>query len=183
MVAIIHSSKSLRNALLYNENKVKQKVADFIHAGNYPKDTYLLGFSDKINRMEKLIELNQQTKINSVHISLNFDSRDILNEDILKKISDNYLSDIGFGNQPYLVYKHNDSGHPHIHIVTTNIRSDGSRISLHNLGKNESEKARKSIEQQFRLISAERQKKLQYNLKPVDVKKVQYGKTELNVRS
>ena len=48
MVAIIHNSKSLRNALHYNENKVRQGVAKFIHSANYPKDTELLCFSEKI---------------------------------------------------------------------------------------------------------------------------------------
>lgn len=178
MVAIIHSSKSLRNALHYNENKVRHKVANFIHSGNYPKDTHLLGFSDKINRLERLAGLNQQTKINSLHISLNFDLSDKLDEKKLKEITDWYLKEIGFCAQPYLVYQHNDSGHPHIHIVTTNIRSDGSRISLHNLGRNKSEKARKEIEKEFELKQAQQNHRLDYELKPVNVTKVQYGKAE-----
>ena len=57
MVAIIHNSKSLRNALHYNENKVRQGVAKFIHSANYPKDTELLGFNDKIKPLEKLTAL------------------------------------------------------------------------------------------------------------------------------
>jgi hypothetical protein len=28
------------------------------------------------------------------------------------------MDKIGFGDQPYLVYRHLDAGHPHIHIVT-----------------------------------------------------------------
>lgn len=177
MVAIIHSSKSLRNILNYNENKVKQKVAQLIHSGNYSKDTHLLGFTDKINRLEKLTALNQQAKTNSVHISLNFDSSDKLDTDKLKEIADKYLMQIGFGEQPFLVYQHNDVAHPHIHIVTTNIKCDGSRISLHNLGKNQSEKARKEIENDFMLVNAQQQKR-NYELKAVNVLKVQYGKAE-----
>jgi len=65
---------------------------------------------------------------------------------------------LGFGDQPYLVYKHNDAGHPHIHIVSTNIQKDGSAISLHNIGKNQSEKARKDIEIEYGLVKAENSK-------------------------
>ena len=144
MVAIIHNSKSLRNALHYNENKVRQGVAKFIHSANYPKDTELLGFNDKIKLFEKLTALNQQTKVNSVHVSLNFDTADKLNEELLKEIADVYMNRIGFGEQPYLVYQHNDAGHPHIHIVTTNIKQDGRRIELHNLARNQSMKASKA---------------------------------------
>jgi len=116
MVAIIHNSSSLKNALHYNENKVKQKVAELLHSGNYSKDTELLGFSDKINRLQKLAALNQQTKINCVHVSLNFDPYDKLSEEKLKEIADVYMQKIGFADQPYLVYQHHDAGHPHLHV-------------------------------------------------------------------
>ena len=178
MVAIIHNSGSLRNALHYNENKLRQRVAKCIHSGNYPKDTELLGFSDKINRLERQAKLNQQTKINSVHISLNFDLSDNLDTEKLKEISELYMHKIGFGEQPYLVYEHTDAGHPHIHIVTTNIKNDGRRIELHNLARNQSMKASKEIEKKFQLIIAKNKHRLNYELKPVNVKKVQYGKAE-----
>ena len=178
MVAVIHSSSSIKNALHYNENKARQKVADFIHSANYSKDTEQLGFSDKINRLQKLIALNQQTRVNSVHISLNFDPSDQLSAGILKDIADSYMTGIGFGEQPYLVYQHHDSGHPHIHIVTTNIKGDGKRISLHNLGKSLSEKVRREIENEFKLIKAETKQKPRYDLKPVNVQKILYGKAE-----
>ncbi len=178
MVAIIHNSTSLRNALHYNENKVRQKVANFIHAGNYPKDTELLSFIDKINRLERLTKLNQRAKVNSVHISLNFDLTDDLKKEKLKTIADVYMNKIGFGTQPYLVYQHNDAGHPHIHIVTTNITDEGKRISLYNLARNQSMKASKEIEQRFGLSKATAKLSAKYELKPIDILKVQYGKSD-----
>ncbi len=178
MVAIVHNSGSLRNALHYNENKVKQKVAECIHSANYLKDTELLSLIDKITRMEKLTMLNQQTKINSVHISLNFDPAEKLSKDVLKEIAEVYMQKIGFGEQPYLVYQHHDAGHPHLHIVTTNIKENGKRIELHNLGQNQSMKASKEIEKEFNLVKALSKSRLQYELKPVDAQKVQYGKSE-----
>src|SRR6478735_4447201 len=106
MVAIVHNSGSLRNALHYNENKVKLHNAECIHSANYPKDTEWLSFKDKLNRLEKLTMLNQQTKINSVHISLNFDPSEKLSRELLKEIADLYMIKIGFGEQPFLVYQH-----------------------------------------------------------------------------
>ena len=47
-----------------------------------------------------------------------------------------------------------------------------------NLGRNQSEKARKEIENEFRLVHAQQQQKTEYNLKPVNAQKVQYGKAE-----
>lgn len=178
MVAIVHNSGSIRNALHYNENKVQKSVAECIHSMNYPKDTEQLSVREKLNRLVNQTKLNQRTKINSVHISLNFDSVDKLDTEKLAAIAETYMQGIGFGEQPYLVYQHHDAGHPHIHIVTTNIKSDGKRIGLHNLGSNLSMKVSKQIEKEFGLVEALSKSRENYNLKPVDVYKVQYGKRE-----
>jgi hypothetical protein len=78
------------------------------------------------------------------------------------------MEKIGFGDQPYLVYQHHDSGHPHIHVVTTNIERSGNRIKLHNIGRDKSEPARKAIEKEFGLVIAQRQQQKQVQeLKPV----------------
>lgn len=179
MVAIIKSSGSLRNVLHYNENKLKQNVAQLIHSMNFAKDTEQLGFTDKIGTFQKLTSLNERTKLNAVHISLNFDASEKLDKVTLQKIADTYMQRIGFGNQPYLVYQHHDSGHPHIHLVTTNIQRSGKRIKMQNIGRNQSEKARKEIEKEFNLVQAQReQQKMMYKLKPVNAQKVQYGRSE-----
>jgi hypothetical protein len=88
------------------------------------------------------------------------------------------MQKIGFGNQPYLVYQHNDAGHPHIHIVTTSIQEDGKRIDTFNIGRNQSEKARKEIEIKFHLTRAENKQAVARELKPVNVHKLLYGKAE-----
>lgn len=179
MVAVIHSSSSLRNILNYNEQKVNAGLAVCLEAAEYPKDVCDLNFCQKLSRLEKLTELNQQTKVNSVHISLNFDSSEQLSEDRLREIAAVYMYKIGFAGQPYLLYQHNDAGHPHVHLVTTNIKPDGRRIELHNLGRNQSEKARRKIEIDFGLVKAEESRQREaYRLKPVDPRKVVYGRVE-----
>ena len=178
MVAVIHASSSLRNALNYNEQKVKEQVATCLAAVNYPKDVQDLTFNQKLVRLQNQADINIKTKVNSVHISLNFDPSEKLSDDKLKEISDTYLQKIGFANQPYLLYQHNDAGHPHVHIVTTNIKADGTRIELHNLGKIKSEKARKEIENDYNLVKAEDMKAKPYELKSAYTQKVQYGKAD-----
>jgi hypothetical protein len=179
MVAVIHSSSSLRNILNYNEQKVKTGAARCLEAAYYPKEAANLTFNQKLLRLEKLTELNQRTKVNSVHISLNFDPSEQLGAEKLKRISQDYLERIGFVGQPYLLYEHMDSGHPHLHIVTTNIKPDGARIALHNLGKNQSEEARRAIEKVYGLVEANKSALREtYRLKPVDARRVSYGKAE-----
>jgi hypothetical protein len=158
MVARINTVKSISKALNYNEQKVANGKAECITASGFIKDINTLNFYDKLRHFERLISLNERATINTLHVSLNFDSSDKINTEKLQAIAREYMERIGFGNQPYVVYRHDDASHPHIHIVTTNIQSDGSRISLHNIGKNQSEKARKEIEIEFGLIKAESSK-------------------------
>jgi len=177
MVAKIKSGKSLIGALNYNENKVKQQKAILIEAAKYLKDKEDLSFNDKLFRLTDLAGMNQRSKTNTVHISLNFPNGENLGDETLREIVKDYLHGVGFATQPYLVYRHEDAGHPHIHIVSTNIKRDGERISLHYLGQNESEKTRKAIEIKYGLTRAEDQAKQKPDLK-ADIEVAEYGKAE-----
>ncbi len=177
MVAKITIPNSIKRALNYNEQKMKEGVAECIYAHNFLKDAEQLNFYEKLNRFEKLISLNKRASTNTVHVSLNFGANEKIEKDRLVEIASGYMSKIGFAEQPYLVYQHLDAGHPHIHIVTTNIQKDGKRISLHNLGRNESTKARKEIEIVYNLVKAEDQKKRSDEIKPLNAQRVHYGRS------
>lgn len=179
MVAIINTGHSIRSIFTYNENKVKQGVAECIGEGNYPVDIENMSTVIKLNRLLRQAALNENVSRNSVHISLNFDlSESFLDTAKLMEIAKVYMEGIGFGQQPYLVYRHHDSGHPHIHIVSIKIRSDGKRIDMQNIGKNQSENTRKEIEKAFGLVVAGEKKNSQFELRPVNIAKALYGQAE-----
>lgn len=177
MVAKIKTPTSIVRALNYNEQKVQKGVAECMYAGNFLREVNDLNFYQKQERFNKLISLNE-AKTNSLHISLNFDPSDKLNKDKLVEIAVQYMERIGFAEQPFLVYQHHDAGHPHLHIVTTTIRNDGSRVDTFNIGRNQSEKARKEIEVEFNLVIASGTTKHLQQVKPLEVQKVYYGKSE-----
>jgi Relaxase/Mobilisation nuclease domain len=179
MVAVIKTGHSIHRIVNYNENKVKQGVAKCISAANYPKDADKLSLQNKLNRLLHQVALNTNVSRNSVHVSLNFDPSENHSKEKLETIANTYMERIGFGNQPYLVYQHHDAGHPHIHIVSIKIREDGSRINTQNIGRNQSEKARKEIEKEFGLVKAEDSKRIkEYLPKSLNTDKIQYGKSE-----
>lgn len=180
MVAIIKTGSSVHNIFNYNENKVKQGVAECIAEGNYPVDLEQLSVSMRLNRLLKQNALNGNVKRNSVHISLNFDPSEItLSKEKLIAIANTYMEKIGFAEQPYLVYQHHDAAHPHIHLVSIKVKPDGSRIDMHNIGRNQSETARKEIEKSFGLIEAQgRNNNTDSVLKPIAVSKVRYGRIQ-----
>lgn len=178
MVTKVISGKSIRGALNYNENKVQEGKASCMLAHKFGSEACDLSFSNKLIRFQKLIGRNPKVKTNALHISLNFDVTEKLEVRKLKAIAQTYMERIGFGEQPYLVYQHTDAAHPHIHIVSTLIRSNGKRIDIHNLGRNQSEKARKEIETEFNLVQAESKSKKKPELQPIEASKAIYGKSE-----
>ncbi|MGM9475191.1 relaxase/mobilization nuclease domain-containing protein [Pedobacter sp. GSP4] len=155
MVAKIESGKSIRGILYYNEDKVAILDARLIMASGFAGDIEKMNFSQKLNRFKHLTDLNAAVKTNALHISLNFDASDKFNNEKLQQIASEYMERIGFGDQPFLVYRHEDSAHPHIHIATTNIQKDGQRIDVHGIGYRLSEPARKEIEIKYGLVRAE----------------------------
>ena len=177
MVAKIKSGKSLIGALNYNENKVKAGKAILISVNGYLKNPEALTFDEKLFRLKDLAERNCRTKTNTVHLSLNFDLTEKFGTEELTNIADEYMKRIGFKYQPYLVYRHVDAGHPHIHIVSTNIEQDGKRISLHNIGELKSEPARKGIEIDFGLVQASSKSK-QLETGRLKIQPLEYGQTD-----
>ena len=179
MVAKITIPKSIEAALNYNEKKVQKGNAVCLHAANYLNEAKDMNFYQKLDGFERLNSLNDRATTKTLHVSLNFDPSEKIADDKLLRIAELYMNKLGFGEQPFIVYKHKDAGHPHIHIVSTTIKADGIRINTHNIGRNQSEKARKEIEQQYGLIKAERQQQLMKpGIKPVDAQKAVYGKFE-----
>jgi len=178
MVAVIRSGRSLRAILNYNEEKVEEKVAICLEAANYPLDAHDLTYNQKLMRLQKLADVNTRTKVNAVHISLNFDPSEMISSEKMQEIATDYMDRIGFGQQPFLVYRHMDAGHPHCHIVTTTIQPNGKPIPLHKLGEIQSEKARKELEIQYGLVKAEGHAEIIADLKPINVARAIYGKTQ-----
>lgn len=129
MVSIIKSSQNVRRTVLYNEQKVMEGKALFLGAFNYWQDDAQLTLESKLQRFDDLVVLNERSQAHTIHISLNFHPNDQLTDKKMRQVATTFMEKIGFSAQPWLAYRHIDAGHPHMHIVTTNIRPDGDRIT------------------------------------------------------
>jgi hypothetical protein len=129
MLAITESACDIRSPLQYNEQKVEEGQAHLLDAHNFLQEKEELTIRDKTQRFRDLDELNERSQKHIVHITLNFPPKDELSDLQMKRIATDFMQAIDFGDQPWLLYRHTDVGHPHAHIVSTNIRPDGSRIS------------------------------------------------------
>ncbi len=173
--------KSLKRAMNYHEKKVQKGSAELLHAHSFYKLPSDMNFHDKKERFEELMKLNERAENKLIHISINFHPSEAvrLNKDFYIHLADEYMNKIGFGNQPYLVYRHDDAGHPHIHVLSTLIQEDGKRISTQYIGKNVSEPARKEMELKYGFIPADKKEQQQQDEKKLVItpQKVQAGKS------
>ena len=93
---------------------------------------------------------------------------DVLTDTELQDIAREYLEKLGYGNQPYLVVKHEDIDRHHLHIVTINVDEKGRRLNQDFLFRR-SDRIRRELERKYGLHPAERKNlRLENPLRKVD---------------
>ena len=65
------------------------------------------------------------------HISLDFSAQDKgrLSDKFMVGVAHGYLDKMGYENTQYIIVRHHDTEHPHLHMVINRIDNDGNRIS------------------------------------------------------
>jgi hypothetical protein len=132
MVAKINRGSSLYGALIYNHRKVNNDTARIISGHRMITD--VSGNEDKIIQQamlsfENYLLANKNTEKPILHISLNPSPEDYLSDKQFAEMAKDYMDRMGYGDQPYIVYIHEDTGRRHIHIVSTYVDENGNKIS------------------------------------------------------
>jgi relaxase/mobilization nuclease domain protein len=130
MIAKISSSENLAGALSYNFKKVVSGDASVLLAeGLYanPEGGYTM--EEVLSDMQAAIPKKCRTKNVVFHCSLNPHPDEKLSDEQLTQIAQEYMQALGYGEQPYIVFKHNDIEREHIHIVSLRVNSAGEKIN------------------------------------------------------
>ena len=130
MIAKISSSENLAGALGYNFKKVVSGDASVLLAeGLYanPEGGYTM--EEVLSDMQVAIPKKCRTKNVVFHCSLNPHPDEKLSDEQLTQIAQEYMQALGYGEQPYIVFKHNDIEREHIHIVSLRVNSAGEKIN------------------------------------------------------
>jgi len=109
MVARISVGKNLYGALAYNQNKVDEGGAKVLsaHLLRYPEDGRFRP-DESMRQFLEWMPNHYRTEKPVIHISLNPHPVDVLTYSQLAEIGREYMQRLGYGNQPYLVFKHED---------------------------------------------------------------------------
>lgn len=146
----------LFGALAYNGEKVNEGVAKILETNKVfcsADGTHDIAacLQDFLAYMPSQV----RTKKPVIHISLNPHPDDRLSDEQFPAIALEYIERMGYGNQPFVVYKHEDIDRHHLHIVTLAVDETGRKI---NDGNNfyKSKHITREMEQRYGLHPADK---------------------------
>ena len=152
MIAKISATENLGGALGYNFKKVgKGEASIFLGAELYQNNDGNYTMEDVLADMEALIPEKCRTKKTVFHCSLNPHPDDKISDEQLVQVAREYMEALGYGKQPYIVFKHNDIAREHIHIVSLRVDDEGRKIN-DRFEKRRSKQITDALERKFGLI-------------------------------
>jgi hypothetical protein len=174
MVAKMSASNTLYSVLAYNQIKVDEAHAKVLCSNKMiePKDN-IYDISICLRSFEPYLLANNKTEKPVLHVSINPDPKDVLSDEQLSDIAQGYMQKMGYGDQPYIVYKHEDIERQHIHIVSLRVDENGKKID-DRFEHRRSMDACRELEQQYGLIPAD-QKQRQDGSTPLKAVKYEDG--------
>lgn len=132
MVIVIHQSMHTQNALHYNEQKVSEGRATFFDSQNtFSVNPFIYDENHRLKILLNIEKINPRVKNRCLHISFNPSIEDYqkMGDRAIRSEIRNMMDHLGYGHQPYFVYKHGDLDRVHFHVVSTRIdRESGRKI-------------------------------------------------------
>ena len=169
MVAKINVGSSLYGALAYNGEKINEGQGRLLATHKiFDEGTGRLDIRRAAEDFARYLPEQVRTLKPVVHISLNPHPDDCLTDTELTAIAEEYLARLGYGDQPYAVFKHEDIDRHHLHIVTVRVDEDGRSIDTRN-NFYRSKQITRELERKYGLHDAERKnRRLDTPLRKVD---------------
>ena len=130
MIAKIGRSENLYGALAYNNLKVEKENGQILFTNKIietPNGAYTV--AQLTQSFEPYLIANRNTQYHTLHISLNPDPKDKVSDHQYREMAQEYMREMGYGEQPFVVFKHTDIDRSHIHIVSVCVDEQGKKIS------------------------------------------------------
>lgn len=130
MIAKIGRSENLYGALAYNQLKVEHENGKILFANKMIETANgRYSVAQLAQSFAPYLIANRNTEKHTLHISLNPDPNDKVSDDKFREMAEQYMREMGYGDQPFVVFKHTDIDRSHIHIVSVCVDEKGKKIS------------------------------------------------------
>jgi len=179
MIAKISSGKNFYGVANYNQKKIEQGQGAVLYKQKLvkttPKSLQNSFDSFRTSRVSKPV----------FHVSLSFSEKDkvALSNEKMVEITKDYLEKMGYSKQPYIVYRHDDTKHPHVHVLTSRVDIGSGKKLPHSHEHRKSKRITDELEVKYDLTISDKQvlakremlgdlKKAMQNGKPESLKKL-----------
>jgi hypothetical protein len=137
--------RGFKGALRYNLAKVEKGMAEVL-------DHSFVHVSEKSILKEIFLVKVQRPNLQKYfyHTSINFPPSEDLSNSLMKQIGLDYLHACGFTQHQFIMFRHHDADHPHLHILVNRIGYDGTVLSDSN-DFARSEKVLRDLEKKYAL--------------------------------
>ncbi|MCX8530916.1 conjugal transfer protein MobB [Chryseobacterium luquanense] len=161
MIAKVGRGNNVYGALAYNQLKVDDEKGQILFMNKMieTKDgKYTV--AQLVKSFEPYLAANKNAEKTALHISLNPDPKDNVSDEKFIQMAQDYMNEMGYGNQPFIVFKHTDINRTHIHIVSVGVDEEGKKIS-DKFEKRKSMKICRELEKKYNLINASNKESVQ----------------------
>ena len=129
IVKILGSASSNFHGVQYNDKKVEKGTGELMLMKNFPSFINENSSQEEVRNYLKSISKNEKVKKPQFHavISTKFQQH---SKEELAKVAEDFMQEMGYGNQPFIVVFHNDTENNHVHIVSTRVdKSTGKKLN------------------------------------------------------
>ena len=129
IVKILGSASSNFHGVQYNDKKVEKGTGELMLMKNFPSFINENSSQEEVKNYLKSISKNEKVKKPQFHavISTKFQQH---SKEELAKVAEDFMQEMGYGNQPFIVVFHNDTENNHVHIVSTRVdKSTGKKLN------------------------------------------------------
>jgi hypothetical protein len=166
MVIVIHQTANTQNAFDYNEKKVTEGVATYFDSANtLMTNPFLFDQNHRSKILYDIEKLTPRVKNKCLHISVNPSKSDslILDDKAIRLEIGQMMEHMGYGTQPYFVYKHKDLERVHFHVVSTRVDKLTGKKIKDNYEQEKMQRFIQVLEQKYGLKQEEPKSQLRQN--------------------
>lgn len=177
MIANIKTGANFKGAFHYNLKKIKSGQALFMYVSGFMSESP--SFGEMLKTFEMITNFCPSVSKPVFHTSINFSPDEHLEDDKLKAVVDEYMEKLGYGRVPYVVFKHCDTNHQHVHVISINIEERHGRYMKINdsYQHRRSEAISRRIEKEYGLVVAPEAKNNRYQKSSAMIPELkQYGR-------
>ena len=129
IVKILGSASSNFHGVQYNDKKVEKGTGELMLMKNFPSFINENSSQEGVRNYLKSISKNEKVKKPQFHAVISTKFQQYSKEE-LTKVAEDFMQEMGYRNQPFIVVFHNDTENNHVHIVSTRVeKSTGKKIN------------------------------------------------------